>query len=208
MSADVHIEQNERDSVEAVRALAEQAFSRAAGAPLIEGNHFRLLKDARENYPAWLDAIRGAKHHVYFESYIIHDDDVGREFADAFILKAKQGVLVRIVYDWMGGFGKTSRRFWNRLRASGIEVRCYNPPRLDSPFGWVSREHGKMLAVDGQIGFITGLCVGTDWVGDPAGKSIHGVTLAWKSEGQPSPTSSEHSRKSGHSSVSRFLNRN
>jgi cardiolipin synthase len=148
--------------------FAEQAFSRAAGAPLVAGNQVRLLKDARENYPAWLDAIRAAKRRIYFESYIIHEDDAGREFADAFIAKAEQGVRTRVVYDWMGGLGKTSRQFWNRLRASGIDVRCYNPPRLDSPLGWVSREHGKMLSVDGEVGFITGLCVGMDWVGNPA----------------------------------------
>lgn len=150
------------------QTFVQQAFSRAAGAPLITGNQVRLLKDARENYPAWLQAIRAAKHHIYFESYIIHEDDAGREFADAFIAKAEEGVRTRVVYDWMGGLGKTSRRFWNRLRAGGVDVRCYNPPRLDSPLGWVSREHGKMLAVDGEIGFITGLCVGMDWVGNPA----------------------------------------
>ena len=170
MTGDEQFERDERDSLRAVRALADQAFSRAAGAPLIPGNHVRLLKDARENYPAWLDAIRAAKHHIHFESYIIHEDDAGREFADALIAKAEQDVRVRVVYDWMGGFGKTSRRFWNRLRAGGIEVRCYNPPRLDSPFGWVSRDHRKMIGVDGEIGFITGLCVGKMWVGDPARK--------------------------------------
>jgi len=148
--------------------FSQQAFSRAASAPLAAGNQVRLLKDARENYPAWLDAIRAAKHHIYFESYIMHEDDAGREFADAFIAKAEQGVHTRVVYDWMGGLGKTSRRFWNRLRASGVDVRCYNPPRLDSPLGWVSRVHGKMLSIDGEIGFITGLCVGMDWVGYPA----------------------------------------
>ena len=39
-----------------LRILAEQAFSRAAGAPLVAGNSVRLLKDASENYPAWLAA--------------------------------------------------------------------------------------------------------------------------------------------------------
>ena len=97
--------------MEPLRALADQAFSRAAGAPLIAGNQVRLLKDARENYPAWLDAIHAAKHHIHFESYIIHEDDAGREFADALIQKAQQGVRVRLIYDWLGGLGNASRRF-------------------------------------------------------------------------------------------------
>ncbi len=150
--------------------LAGRAFSRAAGAALIEGNQVLLLKDARENYPAWLRAIRAAVHYIYFESYIIHEDDAGREFADALIAKAREGVRVRIIYDWMGGLGNTSRRFWKCLRAGGVEVRCYNPPRLDSPVGWLSRDHRKMLAVDGEVGFISGLCVGQEWVGQPKKK--------------------------------------
>ena len=153
-----------------MRELADQAFSRAAGAPLVEGNSVRLLIDARENYPAWLDAIRGAEHHINFESYIIHEDSAGWRFADALVAKARDGVRVRLIYDWMGGFGKTSRSFWNHLRAGGVEVRCYNPPRFDSPLGWLSRDHRKMISVDGQVGFITGLCVGRMWEGIPEKK--------------------------------------
>jgi cardiolipin synthase len=163
-------EQPERVSMLPMRQLADQAFSRAAGAPLIEGNRVRLLKDARENYPAWLEAIGAAKHYIHFENYIIREDDTGREFADALIAKAREGVRVRLLYDWMGGLGKTSRRFWNRLCAGGVEVRCYNPPRLDSPLGWLSRDHRKMVSVDGQVGFVTGLCVGRMWAGVPEKK--------------------------------------
>lgn len=41
--------------------LADQAFSRAAGAPLVAGNTVRLLKDAGENYPAWFEAINSKR---------------------------------------------------------------------------------------------------------------------------------------------------
>jgi cardiolipin synthase A/B len=149
------------------RSLAERAFSRAAGAPLVAGNQVRLLRDAEENYPAWLEAIGGARRWVHFESYIFHDDETGRQFADALAAKAREGVPVRIIHDWLGNLGHTSRRFWRRLREAGVEVRTYNPPQLDSPFGWVSRDHRKMLAVDGVVGFVTGLCIGRMWAGNP-----------------------------------------
>ena len=151
-----------------VRALADQAFARAAGAPLVAGNSVRLLRDARENYPAWLEAIRLAERTVHFENYYLRGDDVGGEFAAALVAKARAGVRVRLLYDWLGGFGKAPRAFWKRLRAGGVEVRCYNPPRLDSPLGWVSRDHRKVLAVDGRVAFVTGLCVGREWLGNPA----------------------------------------
>jgi cardiolipin synthase A/B len=149
------------------RTLAEQAFSRAAGAPLLAGNEVRLLQDATENYPAWLEAIEAARRWVHFESYIFHDDAMGRQFADALAAKARSGVPVRIIYDWFGGLGHTSRRFWRRLREAGVSVRTYNPPQLDSPFGWLSRDHRKMIGVDGTVGFVSGLCVGRMWTGDP-----------------------------------------
>jgi cardiolipin synthase len=162
--------QRDRLTRPSVRELADQAFSRAAGAPLIEGNRVILLKDAQDNYPAWLNAIRSAKHYIHFESYIIHEDDAGWMFADALTAKAREGVRVRLLYDWMGGLGKTSRSFWNHLRAAGVEVRCYNAPRFDSPLGWLSRDHRKTLTIDGRVGFVTGLCVGRMWVGVPEKK--------------------------------------
>ncbi len=188
-----------------VREFADRAFSRAAGAPLVEGNRVRLLKDARENYPAWLDAIAAARHHVHFESYVVYDDETGRRFADALIERAREGVRVRLIYDWMGALGKTSGRFWNRLRAGGVEVRCYNPPRPDSPLGWLSRDHRKMLAVDGEVGFVTGLCIGRRWEGIPekklepwrdTGVEVRGPAVAdierafaqvWTMTGEPIP---------------------
>jgi cardiolipin synthase len=148
-----------------IRVVAEQAFSRAAGAPLVEGNRVELLRDAEENYPAWLDAINGAQQWIHFESYIVHEDECGREFAAALIAAAKRGVKVRVVYDWLGAMSTTTWMFWERLRRAGVRVRPFNQPRLDSPLGWLSRDHRKMIGVDGQVAFVTGLCVGNPWRG-------------------------------------------
>ena len=150
-----------------VRRIVEQAYSRAAGSPLVKGNGVRLLVDAKENYPAWLEAIASARRTIHFESFIIHEDEVGREFAAALCAKAREGVRVRVVYDWLGAVGKTSRRFWRNLRDAGVEVRGFNPPRYDEPFGWLNRDHRKMISVDGRVGYVMGLCVGRDWVGRP-----------------------------------------
>src|SRR5690606_9166453 len=159
---------NEQLVLRQLRRVAAHAFSRSAGAPLIRGNRVRLLRDASENYSAWLEAIEQARERIHFECYIIHEDEIGQQFAEVLQKRAADGVKVRLIYDWMGSLWKASRQFWNSLRSAGAEVRCYNPPRIDSPLGWLARDHRKMLTVDGQIGFITGLCVGKMWVGDPA----------------------------------------
>lgn len=149
------------------RAFVNESFERVTRAELIHGNDVQILVDATENYPAWLKAIEAATDRIYFESYIIHEDEQGRLFADALISKAKQGVEVKVLYDWLGGFGKTSRKFWRRLRDGGVDVRVYNPPKLFDPLRFFNRDHRKVLVVDGKTAFVTGLCVGQDWVGHP-----------------------------------------
>lgn len=117
-----------------VRTLADQAFSRAAGAPLVPGNRVRLLKDARENYPAWLDAIGAAEQYIHFESYIIHEDEAGYRFADALISKAKQGVRVRLIYDWLGGLERPPGRSGTDCATAGS--RCAATTRRVSILPW------------------------------------------------------------------------
>jgi cardiolipin synthase len=150
---------------QALRYLADQAFSRTAGAALIAGNAVRILRDAGENFPAWLDAIRKAERSIFFECYIFNNDEVGREFVGALAERARAGVAVRVIYDWLGTSG--ARSLFRPLIDAGAEVRCFNPPRLDSPFGWLTRDHRKSISVDGRIGFVSGLCVSARWLGDP-----------------------------------------
>ncbi|HEY7409883.1 MAG TPA: phospholipase D-like domain-containing protein [Vicinamibacteria bacterium] len=151
----------------AARVLADQAFSRAAGAPLVHGNAVRLLRDARENYPAWLEAIGTAAASVHFEMYMAHADEVGDRFVEALVAKARQGVAVRVVFDWLGSLGAGRGRLWRRLREGGVEARTFNPPRLLEPLGWIARNHRKSLVVDGRVAFVTGLCIGKMWEGWP-----------------------------------------
>ena len=147
--------------------FADQAFTRACGASRVPGNRVRLLKDATENYPAWIEAIESAEKWIHFETYIIHEDEAGRHFADLLSAKAREGVKVRLIYDWVGSLRNASPKFWRSLVADGVDVRNFNRPSLSSPFGWTSRDHRKLLSVDGRIAYISGLCVGQQWVGYP-----------------------------------------
>ncbi|RYD65734.1 MAG: hypothetical protein EOP84_31680 [Verrucomicrobiaceae bacterium] len=144
MNATLNLRSRDRREVAPVRSLANQAFSRAAGAPLVDGNRVRLLLDAQENYPAWLEAIRGAKRHVHFENYILNEDEAGTMFADALVAKAQEGVRVRLIYDWLGTFRKASRGFWSRLREAGVEVRLTTGiPRQAAQCGHVGVRRGE-----------------------------------------------------------------
>ena len=157
-----------RNSLDLKRALTADAFLRASGAPLAYGNSLRILRDGEENYPEWLKAIESAEKTIHLEMYIIHNDNTGRRFRDLMAEKARQGVKVRVLYDWVGSHGPLAYRMWKPAREAGAEVRAANPPGLDSLLGWASRDHRKLLTIDGSVAYISGLCMGDAWAGDPA----------------------------------------
>ncbi len=150
------------------RPLAEQALSRAAGAPLSTGNAVELLIDARANFDAWLEAIAGARHSILFGNYIFRNDATGREFISALAERARAGVAVCVLYDWLGCLGQSRAGFWQPLRNAGGQVRSYNPFDPLSPLAWINRDHRKLLVVDGKVGYVSGVCVSGHWLGNPA----------------------------------------
>ncbi|MEO7191294.1 MAG: phospholipase D-like domain-containing protein [Vicinamibacterales bacterium] len=150
-----------------LRRFAEQAFSRTAGAPLVDGNRVRVLRDATENYPAWEAAIGEARRSVHIEMYIFHRDRVGRRFVELLTAKARAGVSVRLVYDWFGCGTGPALGLFAPLVAAGGQVRAFNPPSITSALGWLRRNHRKMIVVDGRTAFIAGLCIGAAWEGRP-----------------------------------------
>ncbi|RYU57567.1 cardiolipin synthase B [Methylolobus aquaticus] len=148
--------------------VADHAFLRATGAPLVMGNVLHVLRDAQENYPAWEAAIAEARLSIELEMYIIADDRTGRHFIELLAERARAGVCVRLLYDWLGCLRATWAGRFRPLTAAGVEVRASNRPRLSEPAASLSRDHRKLLVVDGQIAFVSGLCLGNAWLGDPA----------------------------------------
>jgi cardiolipin synthase len=193
------------------RRFAEQALSRAAGAPLLGGNSVELLIDGAAHFDAWLKSIRGARRRILLENYIVRDDEVGCEFRAALVERAKAGLLVAVIVDWVGCLGQSRKSFWAPLRAAGGQVRVFNPPQFGEPFGWISRDHRKLLVVDGIEGFLSGVCISSKWLGDPArnvppwrdtGVAVRGPAVAqiedafsdsWNAMGAPLDRFSAHS---------------
>jgi len=150
----------------ALRLNTDQAFLRTTGAPLIAGNSLRILKDAKENYPAWLEAIGNAREKIFFENYIIGNDEIGLEVIGCLTDAARRGVRVFLLYDWLGTHIPKAK--WQPLLQAGGQVRCFNRFQMSSPLGWLSRDHRKSICIDGRVAFVTGLCASERWMGNPA----------------------------------------
>ncbi|HEX5386657.1 MAG TPA: phospholipase D-like domain-containing protein [Gemmatimonadales bacterium] len=155
----------------------EVAVNRAASARPIPGNRVRLLLDGPGTYEVMLDLIARAGSTVHLENYIIRDDRTGWRFAQALAARARDGVRVRVLYDWLGSIG-TGRGYWRFLREAGVDVRRFNAPHPLRIFANLSRNHRKVVIADGCRGVIGGQCIGDEWAGDPA----HGVP-PWRDTG-------------------------
>ncbi len=156
-------------SVGLARALvrhAERAMVRSADAVLIRGNRARVLADSAEALDAWIEAITNAREWIHLENYILRDDRTGRRFRELLADKARSGVRVRVLYDWLGCWA-TPASFWRPMRAAGIEVRSFSPPRVTEPLRIFRRDHRKVVAVDGGYASVGGMCIGDEWAGDP-----------------------------------------
>lgn len=136
--------------------VLEQAI---AGSPLVLGNKVTLLQDGAQTYAAMFAAIRQAGDHINLETYIIEDDDIGRQFADLLLEQQGKGIQVNVIYDSFGAIN-TPKEFFERLTAGGIAVLEFNPLNpLSVKKAWQidNRDHRKLLVVDGKIAFIGGI---------------------------------------------------
>jgi cardiolipin synthase len=142
------------------------ALDRASAARLITGNSVRHIPDSPAALDAMLALIAGARSTVHFENYIIRSDRTGRRFAAALSEKARAGVRVRVLYDALGSMS-TRSWFWRDLRRAGVEVRTFGPLLKSGLFKVLSRDHRKLVVVDGREAILGGLCIGDEWAGDP-----------------------------------------
>lgn len=128
--------------------------------PLSIGNLAQPLEDGPATYAAMLAAIREARHHVHLEMYIVEDDAVGRDFAQALTERARSGVQVRLIYDSVGSI-RTPKAFFKDLEAAGVEVAEFNPVSpgnvLKDLVAIQNRDHRKLLVVDGRVAFLGGI---------------------------------------------------
>ncbi len=141
------------------------AINRAAGGRPVPGNLVHLLIDGPSAYRAMREVIAGASRWIHFENYIIRSDAVGWRFAELLAARAREGVRVRVLYDWFGSFA-TSRGFWSYLRKAGVEVRAFHPPQLVDAVTNISRNHRKLVVADGSRAVLGGLCIGCEWTGE------------------------------------------
>jgi cardiolipin synthase A/B len=139
-------------------------LSALVGAPLSRGNHFDVLTNGDQFFPAMLDAIRGAKRRISFETYIYDTGQVAAQFTSALEDAARRGVRVNMVVDSVGASGMKDADI-KRLEAVGCHIGSFNALKWYNLEEVNYRTHRKILIVDSEVGFTGGAGVADHWLG-------------------------------------------
>jgi cardiolipin synthase len=139
-------------------------------APLA-GNKIELLQNGDEYFPAMLEAIHSARKTVNFEAYIVYSDAIGRQFRDAFIECAHDGIEVRVLLDGIGSGWKLNNSDVGMMRKAGCKFSYYHPTRSWRVDRTNRRSHRRILVVDGKVGFTGAVGFAEKWSGHAQDKN-------------------------------------
>ncbi len=141
-----------------------QALGVLLGSPILSGNRVEALQNGDEIFPSMLAAIRAARQTITFESYIYWSGDIGQKFADALSERARAGVRVHVLLDWVGS-QKIEDRLLDAMRVAGVQIYLYRPLSWYQFKRINNRTHRKLLVVDGRVGFTGGVGIADKWNG-------------------------------------------
>lgn len=141
-----------------------RAMGSLLGPGIVGGNKVEELLNGDQIFPAMLTAIKGAKRTISFETYIYWSGDIGKEFADALAERARAGVKVHVLVDWVGS-AKMDDALLDDMRTAGVDLRKFHKPAWYTLAKMNNRTHRKLLVVDGVVGFTGGVGIAPKWTG-------------------------------------------
>jgi cardiolipin synthase len=158
-----------RHEIQQLYAVDDPQFLRSMGSLLgpaiLGGNRIGTLLNGDQIFPAMLEAIHGATRTIAFETYIYWSGEIGEQFADALSERARAGVKVHVLLDWVGS-GKAKQEYLDQMKESGVEVEKYHPLHWYHLARINNRTHRKILVVDGRVGFTGGVGIADKWTGN------------------------------------------
>lgn len=138
------------------------SYLKSEGIPYTHNNHVTILNGAHVKFDSLLTDIRNARHHIHLEYFNFRNDSINEVVIGALAEKAKEGVEVRALFDAFGNMSNDrplKKKDIKAIRAQGIEIIKFDPVT----FPWInhafSRDHRKIVVIDGKIGYIGGINV-------------------------------------------------
>lgn len=139
------------------------------------GNQIELVRSGVEYFKACERIIDNAERYIHFQTYIVEDDETGRDITDALVRAAKRGVRVYFLIDAYGG-RSFSKNLIRKVVEAGILFRKFSPVFITKGFQMSLRLHHKVLLADGEVMLLGGINVANRYRGN--GKMIPWLDFA------------------------------
>jgi cardiolipin synthase len=139
---------------------------RSSSAPICGRNSAELFVDGRDAFGAIKSELRRASRYINIEYYIFKDDRLGREISEILAERSRAGVKVRMTVDGVGSW-KLGRELIDGLHEAGVLFHTFMPvsfPLFHSRLNY--RNHRKIIVIDGDVAFMGGMNVGTEYLGE------------------------------------------
>ena len=135
-----------------------------------------------EMLPDMLSEIKRAKNFIFIEYFIIEEGQMWNSMVELLAEKARNGVIVKVLYDDFGSLmtysGKEVRGLWEK----GIECVPFNPLLFIK--GTLNyRDHRKMLIIDNRVVFSGGINLADEYVNKKV-KFGHWKDIGFRLEGR------------------------
>ena len=143
----------------------ERALGSLLGPGIVGGNAVTELLNGDQIFPPMLAAIQAAQKSITFETYIYWSGDIGKQFADALSERARAGVRVHVLLDWVGS-ANMDESYLTEMKEAGVQIEKFHKPHWYNLARLNNRTHRKLLVVDGQVGFTGGVGIAPHWMGN------------------------------------------
>ena len=158
----------------AAQAMLERANPRAgrtaaylrdfAAYPVYSGTNVKFYASGEAVFPDLLEALESAQESILLEFFIISKGKMWDAVHHVLRRKAAQGVDVRMIYDDVGCATGLPAQYWKTLQVEGIQAVPFNPfvPLLNLVMN--SRDHRKIVVVDGKTAFTGGFNLADEYI--------------------------------------------
>lgn len=125
---------------------------------LYPDNEVQILKEPKQTFDSMFYDLEQAKDHIHIEFYIISNDSVGNRLREILVRKAREGLTVRVIYDYWGS--TIDKAYKKSMREAGVRFHSFFPPKFPFLLRHVNyRNHRKIVIIDGKIGYTGGVNV-------------------------------------------------
>ncbi|MBR5535997.1 MAG: cardiolipin synthase [Clostridia bacterium] len=159
----------QREAAEKLKAedeclYVQSKYLAALDFPVCENTDASYYSSGEEAFPYMLEAIEKAEKFIFLEYFIIDEGEMLSRLTDALVKKAKEGVLVRFIYDDMGSVFTAPKGFKERLEENGIKCLAFNPylPVISAAMN--NRDHRKILSIDSRVAFTGGINIADEYI--------------------------------------------